>query len=111
VLRCGLVTNFFSEGHILCRGPCVETSIPVFFGMSGGLVARLGKGGEAIKPFGLISSDLDVDQVNKNNRSIPGTSIIALLGTTFHLNAVGQEQTILRLNEAFTAQNNEFIGS
>lgn len=111
MLRRGLVTHFFPDGHLLCRGPCVETSIPVFSGMSGGLVSRLGIDGEAIKPFGVISSDPYDDQARKYDRSIRGASIIALLGTTFVLNAEGQKQAMLKLNEVTVSQNNEVVGS
>ena len=33
IARSGYVTAIHPEGHLLCRGPCVETSIPVFGGM------------------------------------------------------------------------------
>jgi hypothetical protein len=58
VLRAGRVKAIHMDGHILCRGPCVETTVPVFGGMSGGPVFRVPEqNGEAIVPFGLISTD------------------------------------------------------
>ena len=43
VLRIGRVTALHAT-HLWCRGPCVETSIPIFSGMSGGLVAAFEEG-------------------------------------------------------------------
>lgn len=36
IMRGGRITAVHPQGHRLCNGPCVETSIPVFPGMSGG---------------------------------------------------------------------------
>jgi len=105
ILRRGKVTNIHSEGHFLCRGPCVETSIPVFPGMSGGPVMIFGETGEPIKPFGLVSSDPENDDRIKNNRSISGSSIIALLKPKVKFNAEGQREAILRLNSASHVTN------
>lgn len=109
ILRCGKVTNIHLEGHILCRGPCIETSIPVFSGMSGGPVMVLGKGGEPIKPFGLVSSDPDDDESTKNDRSVSGSSIAALLQPKVKFDAEGQRKVILQLNSAFHLANSEFL--
>lgn len=78
VLRVGRVLAHYPDGHRLCRGPCIETSIPVYSGMSGGPVIHYGTEG-AIKPFGLVCSDPDMDSEDKQNRSIEGHSIFALL--------------------------------
>ena len=52
-LRCGKVKNIHPDGHILCRGPCIETSIPVFPGMSGGPVMYSVKPGIQLNPLAL----------------------------------------------------------
>lgn len=108
ILRCGKVTNIHLGGHILCRGPCIETSIHVFPGMSGSPVMILGKGGEPIKPFGLVSSDPDDNEVIKNDRSVAGSSIVALLQPKVKFDAEGRRNAILQLNSAFHVVNSEF---
>ena len=96
VLRCGRVTDVHPRGHILCKGPCIETSIPVFPGMSGGPAARLGREG-AILPFGVISSDFSADREDKNLKNTPGSSIVALLGATFGYAADGTKLAVVKL--------------
>lgn len=105
ILRKGTVTNLHKDGHVLCRGPCIETSIPVFSGMSGAPAMMLGKGGEPMKPFGLVSSDLEHDEKVKNDRTVAGSSIVALLNPIIKLNAVGQRKALLKLNSAFVIKN------
>lgn len=78
VFRRGRVTQAYPNGHLLCRGACVETSIPVFPGMSGGPVFKIGRPNAPMKPFGIVSSDIDgVD--DKFDRTAQGASIAALL--------------------------------
>lgn len=108
VLRKGFVTQIFPEGHILCRGPCIETTIPVFPGMSGGPVMRLGNFGDPIMPFGIISSDPEVPLEQKNNMLIPGNSIVALLDATVNLGAAGERIVQLKLAQSVGAINPEF---
>lgn len=81
VLRTGQITNVFPDGHSLCRTKCVETTIPVFDGMSGGPMFLMPEVGGDIVPFGLISSDPESNGSiqQKNDRSIPGASIAACL--------------------------------
>jgi hypothetical protein len=110
ILRGGTITNVHDEGHILCRGPCVETSIPVFSGMSGGPVMIMGQPEDPIKPFGLVSSDLEHDEKTKNDRSIPGSSIVARLNPIIHFDAEGQRKTTLKLNSAFLNKNENELG-
>jgi hypothetical protein len=100
LLRLGRVTALHPEGHLLCRGPCVETSIPVFSGMSGGPVFHLPSLGGPMLPFGLISSDLELDGVQKNNRGVRGASIVALLGTQLVRDA-GSADAYLAINDAY----------
>jgi len=79
ILRVGTVLNYYPNGTRLCRGACIETSIPVYSGMSGGLVCRYDSPGAPIRAIGLVCSDPDPDTEDKENRSIEGRSIIALL--------------------------------
>jgi hypothetical protein len=105
ILRRGTVTNIHNNGHILCRGPCIETSIPVFPGMSGAPVMVLDKPGRPMKPFGLVSSDLEHDKEIKNDQTISGSSIIALLNPIIKSDTTGQIKTTLKLNNAFFVKN------
>ncbi len=79
VLRVGKVIASYPNGHRLCRGPCIETTVPVYSGMSGGPVFSFGNPGAPIRPFGLVCSDPDLDGPVKQDRSQAGSSIIALL--------------------------------
>lgn len=102
VLRCGRVSAFYPDGHALCRGPCIETTIPVFPGMSGGPAMRLGQGGMPMQPFGLVSSDPD-EPSDKSDRSLTGHSIIPLIRSVVEVRAgVGQRKTLLRLDSAIS---------
>lgn len=105
IVRCGIVTNVHANGHLLCKDTCIETSIPVFPGMSGGLVARLG--GTGVQPFGVISSDPDDEVSRKFDCSIRGASIVALLGTSCKIDADGQMMGMFNLKEAMIAHNKE----
>jgi len=76
--------------------------------MSGGPVMVLGKAGDPIKPFGLVSTDPDDDDSRKNDRSVSGSSIVALLQPKVTFDAVGQREAMLQLNTAFRVANDEF---
>lgn len=105
LLRGGCVTSVHPNGLRLCKGPCVETSIPVFPGMSGGPVMRAGCDTEAMRPFGLISSNPYDEQSTKWDRSVRGSSIVPLIGATVKLNSAGQRETMLRLDAGFWTLN------
>jgi len=96
VLRVGRVLAHYLDGHRLCRGPCIETSIPVYSGMSGGPAFRYGTEG-AMRPFGLVCSDPDLDSEAKQNRSIEGRSIFALLSCQPSGNDAGTQSVALGL--------------
>jgi hypothetical protein len=106
VLRCGRVTDVHPNGYILCKGPCIETSIPVFPGMSGGPVFYLGKDGESMLPFGVISEDFLSCPEARNDRSTPGSSIVALLGATFQYVADGTKLAVLTVNASQVMSQN-----
>ena len=55
LLRVGRVEEVFPEKHYMLKGACIETTIAVFSGMSGGLVTRWNEQNPQIKPFGFIS--------------------------------------------------------
>ena len=79
-LRIGRVLAYHPDGHRLCKGPCVETSIPVFSGMSGGPAIHYDyNAGGAMRVFGVVCSDPDPDTSQKMDRRFAGRSIIALI--------------------------------
>jgi hypothetical protein len=78
VSRVGRVLEVFPDGHRLCRGPCVETSIPLYSGMSGGPVTIYDPANPR-RVFGFVCSDPDRDGPEKNDRSVAGRSLIAKL--------------------------------
>lgn len=79
VLRVGRVIASYPNGHRLCRGPCIETTVPVYSGMSGGPVFAFANPGDPMRPFGLVCSDPDPDGPVKQDRSKAGSSLISLL--------------------------------
>lgn len=79
VIRVGRVLEHHHTGTRLCKGPCITTSIPVYSGMSGGPVFRHDKDGMPMKAFGLVCSDPDEDGPGKQDRSVRGYSLVALL--------------------------------
>jgi hypothetical protein len=78
IVRVGKVLDVFPEGHRLCRGPCFETSIPVYSGMSGSPVFWYSPGAP-LAAVGLVCSDPDEDGPHKNDRSRAGRSLVACL--------------------------------
>jgi hypothetical protein len=78
VLRIGRVLQVFPDGQRLCRGPCIETSIPMYSGMSGGPVFHYSSTGN-MRAVGLVCSDPDGDGPQNQDRSRSGRSIVALL--------------------------------
>lgn len=106
ILRCGTVTAIHPEGHLLCRGPCIETSIPVFPGMSGGPVMKFGAAGHQMMPFALVSSDPQADDLTRNDRSVPGSSIMALIKPTLRFDAEGLRRVALELSAAHHVERN-----
>jgi len=107
LMRGGRITDVHMDGFRLCKGPAVETSIPVFPGMSGGPVMRLGKAGEPMRPFGLISSDPYEGSTEKMDRSIGGSSIVSLIQTPFRLSDQDGKEKLLRLDGGFWAVNRD----
>jgi hypothetical protein len=77
LLRIGRVEEVFPEKHYMLKGPCIETSIAVFSGMSGGLVTRWSEQNPQIKPFGFISHAPDPQPYY--DRSQSGHSMGAIL--------------------------------
>lgn len=97
ILRVGRILNYYPNGHRLCHGPCFETSIPVYSGMSGGPAFIYNAQSGPIRPFGIVCSDPDVDGENKENRSIAGSSILAALPCEKIIDQHKNEKIVLRI--------------
>lgn len=96
VLRTGRVLEHHPNGHRLCKGPCIETSIPVYSGMSGSPAIHYAEEGE-IKAFGIVSTDLDFEGGNKQDRSVEGRSLISLIPCQKIVGSDGECQVSVRL--------------
>ncbi|MCP2518458.1 serine protease [Achromobacter mucicolens] len=103
VLRVGRVVASYPKGHRLCRGPCIETTVPVYSGMSGGPVFAFGSSGAPIRPFGLVCCDPDLDGPLKQDRSRAGSSIISLLPCQVTTNEHGERVAGFEFVNAETA--------
>ena len=80
IARMGFVENVFPERHFLLKAPCIQTTIAICSGMSGGLVARFGpQSGDnsPIVPFALISHAPEPQPFYDSTQS--GHSVAALL--------------------------------
>jgi len=100
IMRCGRISGVHMEGHRLCGGPCVETTIPVFPGMSGGPIILAGNQEGPVRPFGVISSDPFDEASNKMDRSIAGSSIVPLIGAQVTVSEDGKSTSLLQLSNA-----------
>ncbi|WP_158072309.1 S1 family peptidase [Achromobacter xylosoxidans] len=90
MFRVGRVLQHFPVGQRLCKGPCIETSIPVFSGMSGGPLMRYSTEGPMLISA-LVSFDPDLDCEDKNNRDIEGRSVFAALPVSVSEGAEGRK--------------------
>ncbi|KTB77033.1 hypothetical protein AO070_19650 [Pseudomonas syringae pv. syringae PD2766] len=79
VCRTGKVSAYHPDGHIFVRGPCIETTVPVFGGMSGGPVFIKDEEGRPMCAIGAISSDPDEALEQKQSPTYNGQSAVTLL--------------------------------
>lgn len=108
VLRAGRIKAVHPEGHILCRGPCIETTIPVFPGMSGGPVFLTPKQQkDFLEPFALISHDPDESVEHKNDRFIEGSAVAALLPITVTDQRADGRDVLIELASTISVRNAE----
>jgi hypothetical protein len=90
VVRVGRIESVCPEGDHMIKAPCVQTSIPVFPGMSGGAVTRWNAPKTPIQPFGLISHSPSADTYY--DCSVSGSSTGAILTTKVETIAGGRRQ-------------------
>ena len=101
VLRVGKVSEVHPSGHLLCRGSCVSTNIPVFPGMSGGPAIHFTSAGQGMEVFGLTCSDSALlDTESRFNRLKPGRSTVALLDRQVSIDASGSRSIAIRMQQA-----------
>ncbi len=108
VLRAGTVQRLHPDGHSLVRGSCIETSIPVYSGMSGGPAFLIPEKGQEMIMFGLISNDPDVPDELKRDRSLAGSSIIAMLPIDVTNDTESTRNVQFHFEKVFLARNPEF---
>jgi hypothetical protein len=102
LLRTGHVTAYHPEGYALCRSACIETTIPIFPGMSGAPVMEFAEGKPKL-PFGVVSFDPETEVADKWDRSISGHSFIPLIRPVIELSSTGQRSTMLTLESGMMA--------
>ena len=90
VLRVGRVHAIHSNGLHALKTACVETTIAVYGGMSGGIAAR-GVPGARIEPFGFISYTPTPEITNDRSKS--GHACAALLNLT--VERIGDQKQII----------------
>lgn len=101
ILRAGTVSEIYTEGQRLIKGPCIETTIPVLHGMSGSPVMAITTGGREIRPFGVVSSDISID--SDITCKTMSSSLVALIEPRINLVNNNLRKTVFNLNKAFFA--------
>lgn len=91
LMRVGRVEETFPKRHVMLKGPCIQTSIAIFSGMSGGFVAKWSGPGTTIKPFAFISHAPEPQP--SEDRSQSGHSMAAKLNAT--IKSVGNKKQML----------------
>ena len=77
VQRIGFLEEIHPDGQLLVRAPCIQTSIPVYGGMSGGLVARWPGHEKKVEAFAIVSHAPEPQPIRDRLQS--GHSVAALL--------------------------------
>ena len=86
--RSGTVSEVL-ERTMRSKGPGLCASFPIFGGMSGGPVLRLGTGKEPAA-FGLLSSDFEEPEDHKYDREKLGSTTVVKLPVSFRIEPNGQ---------------------
>jgi len=92
VLRIGYVEEIFGEATYLLKSPSIQTSIAVYSGMSGGLVAKYTPSAK-IAPFAFISHAPEPQPLL--DRSASGHSVGSILKAT--LTQIGNEKQLVEI--------------
>jgi hypothetical protein len=104
ILRLGTVEGVHPEGFYMLKAPCVETTIPIYSGMSGGLVARWGSPDTQIQPFAFISHAPEPQPID--DRSLSGHSVGSILNATRAIIAEKKQRVQIQLNNIGLGRTN-----
>jgi len=96
IVRVGRVEAVHSDGYFMLMTPCIETSIAIFGGMSGGVVARWSEGNGKIKPFAFISHAPEPQP--SMDRSQSGHSVGSVLRMELTPSSQGAQSISMRVN-------------
>jgi hypothetical protein len=91
VVRVGRVYAMHSNGFHALKAACVETTIAIYGGMSGGIAARWAAPEAPIEPFGFISYTPTPEILNDRSKS--GHACATLLNLT--VQRIGDQQQII----------------
>ena len=97
VVRIGYVEQVSMERTMFLKSPSVQTSIAVYGGMSGGLVAKFTPGNN-IKPFAFISHS--PEELSKTDRSVSGHSMGSILKAKLTQLGEGKQSVQIEVNIA-----------
>lgn len=101
LVRTGKVVGLHPNGHLLCKAGCIESSIPVFPGMSGGPAFFFSAQERSIEVFGIICSDSAFeDGSTKYDRSKSGQSTITLIDRAVDVDEHGVRSVSFRMKDA-----------
>jgi hypothetical protein len=107
ILRIGYVEEIFREATYLLKSPSIQTSIAVYSGMSGGLIARYDPSA-GIKPFAFISHAPD-PQPN-TDRSLSGHSVGSILKAKLVPIADKKQYVEIEVNDVRVGRTDPQIG-
>jgi hypothetical protein len=100
VARVGRVEAIHPNGHLALKTACIETTIMVYGGMSGGPVSKFQNSSAPIKPFGFVSYAPFSESLL--DRSQNGHSLGALLNAKITPLATKQQGIEMRMNALLT---------
>lgn len=95
VVRIGYVEEVVGEATYLLKSPSVQTSIAIYSGMSGGLVAKYTP--DNIKPFAFISHAPEPQPVM--DRSVSGHSVGSILKAKLRCIEKGKQSVAIEVND------------
>jgi hypothetical protein len=101
VVRIGYVEEIFEEATYLLKSPSVQTSIAVYSGMSGGVVAKYTPP-DNIKPFAFISHAPDPQPVL--DRSVSGHSTGSILKAKLTLIEKDKQLVEIQVNDVMVGK-------
>lgn len=93
--RIGTVSEIHPDGNMRIKIPCVTATFPIFGGMSGGPVLKLGTG-QAPAAFGILSSDFEDDVGEKYDYTKCGTTNVAKLPLEWTIDEKGGRVAVFK---------------